>query len=191
MCPGSSDSFYILSYLIKWVTTSWTYSVRQQNWQVHKCISHPTWKTNCEKNCAFLRILLRSFCRKPDHAGVIVYSVAYNFLQAWFSKFPGRGQFEDTGFTVTQMRAKQWTKEEKGWLWSCGGWEPVWLPAGPASRCLGVPSAASSPPTAAPPPLVCLLRSQMADSEYLRSLLESMPRRMAEVIEKGGNMTKY
>ena len=32
---------------------------------------------------------------------------------------------------------------------------------------------------------------RMADSEYLRSLVESMPRRMAEVIEKGGNMTKY
>ena len=50
---------------------------------------------------------------------------------------------------------------------------------------------AAPPPTAAPPPLVCLLRSQMADSEHLRSLVESMPRRMAEVIEKGGNMTKY
>ena len=30
-----------------------------------------------------------------------------------------------------------------------------------------------------------------ADSEYLRSLVESMPRRMAEIIEKGGNMIKY
>ena len=32
---------------------------------------------------------------------------------------------------------------------------------------------------------------RMADSEYQRSLVESMPRRMVEVIEKGGNMTKY
>ena len=24
--PGSSDPFYIVSYYIKWVTTSWTYS---------------------------------------------------------------------------------------------------------------------------------------------------------------------
>ena len=31
----------------------------------------------------------------------------------------------------------------------------------------------------------------MADSEYLRSLVESIPRSMAKVIEKGGNMTKY
>jgi len=30
-----------------------------------------------------------------------------------------------------------------------------------------------------------------ADSEYLRSLVESMPRRMAMIIEKGGNMIKY
>ena len=26
VCPRSSDSFYIASYYIKWVTTSWTYS---------------------------------------------------------------------------------------------------------------------------------------------------------------------
>ena len=32
---------------------------------------------------------------------------------------------------------------------------------------------------------------RMTDSECLRSLVESMPRRMAEVIEKDGNMTKY
>ena len=25
VCPGSSDPFYIVSYYIKWVTTSWTY----------------------------------------------------------------------------------------------------------------------------------------------------------------------
>ena len=90
------------------------YSVRQQNWPVLKCISKPPWKKNVNKNCALLlRILLRSFCRKPDRAGVIVYTVVYNCTQAWFSKFPGRGQFEVTVFTVTQMWAKQWTKEEK------------------------------------------------------------------------------
>ena len=27
VCPGSSDPFYILSYYIKWVTTSWTHSI--------------------------------------------------------------------------------------------------------------------------------------------------------------------
>ena len=32
---------------------------------------------------------------------------------------------------------------------------------------------------------------RMADSDYLRSLVESMPRRLAEVIERGGNPTKY
>ena len=26
MCPGSSDQIYIVSYNIKWATTSWTYS---------------------------------------------------------------------------------------------------------------------------------------------------------------------
>ena len=26
VCPGSSDPFYVISYYIKWVTTSWTYS---------------------------------------------------------------------------------------------------------------------------------------------------------------------
>ena len=28
VCPRSSDPFYIVSYYIKWVTTSWTYSKR-------------------------------------------------------------------------------------------------------------------------------------------------------------------
>ena len=26
VCPGSSDPFYIVSYYINWVTSSWTYS---------------------------------------------------------------------------------------------------------------------------------------------------------------------
>ena len=25
VCPGSSDPFYVVTYYIKWVTTSWTY----------------------------------------------------------------------------------------------------------------------------------------------------------------------
>ena len=31
---------------------------------------------------------------------------------------------------------------------------------------------------------------RMADSEYLRLLVESMPRRLAEVVERDGNCTK-
>ena len=27
VCPGSSDPFYIVSYYIKWDTTSWTYCI--------------------------------------------------------------------------------------------------------------------------------------------------------------------
>ena len=27
VCPGSSDPFYIVTYYIKWVTSSWTYSI--------------------------------------------------------------------------------------------------------------------------------------------------------------------
>ena len=27
VCPRSSDPFYIVTYYIKWVTTSWTYSI--------------------------------------------------------------------------------------------------------------------------------------------------------------------
>ena len=27
VCPGSSDTFYVVTYYIKWVTTSWTYSM--------------------------------------------------------------------------------------------------------------------------------------------------------------------
>ena len=40
MCPGSSDPFYVVTYYyVKWVTTSWTYSmvisiygVYNENW---------------------------------------------------------------------------------------------------------------------------------------------------------------
>jgi hypothetical protein len=31
----------------------------------------------------------------------------------------------------------------------------------------------------------------MSDSDYLRSLVMSMPRRLQAVLEKGGNATKY
>ena len=33
VCPGCSDPFYIVSYYIKWVTTSWTHS---------NCLTNPT-----------------------------------------------------------------------------------------------------------------------------------------------------
>ena len=32
VCPRSSDPFYIVSYYIKWVTTSWRYSMRSLNY---------------------------------------------------------------------------------------------------------------------------------------------------------------
>ena len=28
VCPRSSDPFYVVTYYIKWVTTSWTYSIK-------------------------------------------------------------------------------------------------------------------------------------------------------------------
>ena len=34
VCPGSSDPFYIVSYYIRYVTTSWTYSIYPQNPEV-------------------------------------------------------------------------------------------------------------------------------------------------------------
>ena len=30
VCPGSSDPFYIVTYYIKWVTTSWTHIITSQ-----------------------------------------------------------------------------------------------------------------------------------------------------------------
>ena len=29
VCPGSSDPFYIVTYYINWVTTSWTHGIAQ------------------------------------------------------------------------------------------------------------------------------------------------------------------
>ena len=31
ICPGSSDPFYIVTYYIKWVITSWTHSINNLN----------------------------------------------------------------------------------------------------------------------------------------------------------------
>ena len=28
ICPGSSDPFYVVTYYIKWVTISWTHSIK-------------------------------------------------------------------------------------------------------------------------------------------------------------------
>ena len=36
VCPGGNDSFYIVSYYIKWVTTSWTYSIIEKIHHVDK-----------------------------------------------------------------------------------------------------------------------------------------------------------
>ena len=30
VCPGSSDSFYIVTYYMKWVTTSWTDGIKRR-----------------------------------------------------------------------------------------------------------------------------------------------------------------
>ena len=88
------------------------------------------------------------------------------------------------------MRTKQWTKEEKRValeLWRVGTSQAyirarLQMPERTLRRLI----AADRPSL-----LKVLWCDRMADSEYLRSLVESMPRRMAEVIEKGGNMTKY
>ena len=40
VCPGSSDPFCVVSYYIKWVTTSWTYSTYPWNCTVILAI-HP------------------------------------------------------------------------------------------------------------------------------------------------------
>ena len=39
VCPGSSDPFYIVTYNIKWVTTSWTHS-REKDLSTYYCYVH-------------------------------------------------------------------------------------------------------------------------------------------------------
>ena len=36
VCPRSSHPFHIVSYYMKWVTTSWTYSIYKQGHSVYK-----------------------------------------------------------------------------------------------------------------------------------------------------------
>ena len=35
MCPRSADQFYVVTYYIKWVTTSWTYSTLAPALRLH------------------------------------------------------------------------------------------------------------------------------------------------------------
>ena len=39
--PGSSDPFYIVSYYIKWVTTSWTHSTSASVLHIESLVSRP------------------------------------------------------------------------------------------------------------------------------------------------------
>ena len=50
VCPRSSDPFYVVTYYIKWVTTSWTYSIwtveemsRAMLWQKFQTLFWPIW----------------------------------------------------------------------------------------------------------------------------------------------------
>ena len=64
VCPGSSDPFYVVTYYIKWVTTSWTYS----NWY----FSDPTVKKNKIRilHLKASRILIRNPANYTDTAAV-------------------------------------------------------------------------------------------------------------------------
>ena len=46
VCPRRSEPFYILSYCIKWVTTSWTYSI---------CFHIGCWVSMYDKKSAAVR----------------------------------------------------------------------------------------------------------------------------------------
>ena len=51
VCPGSSYPFYIVSYFIKWVTTSWTYGIYIHNIQdgVRLLIKHNFHSANIDE----------------------------------------------------------------------------------------------------------------------------------------------
>ena len=89
------------------------------------------------------------------------------------------------------MRAKLWTKEEKRVAVEGGP------DLNPTENCLiwtkkQLYSQSFTSITEMQEAIKVLWFERMDGSEYLRSLVDSMPRRMGEVIEKGGNsMTKY
>ena len=62
ICPRSSDQFYIVCYYIKWVTTSWTHSI--------KLLRGVKWKINFDLFKAFIYIwkiikIIVLFQRRP------------------------------------------------------------------------------------------------------------------------------
>ena len=55
ICPGSSDPFYIVTYYIKMVTTSWTQSIDKLYIQIQ---SYPAQKTNSYVSTLFIYLCL-------------------------------------------------------------------------------------------------------------------------------------
>ena len=55
ICPGSSDPFYIVTYYIKFITTSWTQSINKLYIQIQ---SYPAQKTNSYVSTLFIYLCL-------------------------------------------------------------------------------------------------------------------------------------
>ena len=62
VCPWSSDPFNVVTYFIKWVTTSWTYSITFNTFHKVSCfirLDKPSWVQNITFN--FFKFKISSY----------------------------------------------------------------------------------------------------------------------------------
>ena len=97
-CPGNSDPFHIVTYYIKWVTTSWTDGMKKAHWHNWIRIQKPgpvrTWICNQKPllwgRCCFLISWGGWLDLEDDLAGSIVPATQLSFTdvqrRATFSK---------------------------------------------------------------------------------------------------------
>ena len=123
---GSSDPFYIVSYYIKGVTTSWTHSMKFQISEEKDCL--PVWKHYCFSAKLILlffccRIWILIFWTDPDTQWLIPKRIQIHFFRRiliWW-------------FKVQISRLIQSTIFQRFWislfiraLWCSGCPGPVW-----------------------------------------------------------------
>ena len=103
VCPGSIEPFYIVSYYIKWVTTSWTYSSR-----TYPCVDknqHPK-HTICSRSLDLIYIV-------SYYINWVTTSWTYSLWVLWyFFSFIIHTTLSLHNFTSN----KPWTKKVYWWF---------------------------------------------------------------------------
>ena len=85
MCPRSNNPFYVVSYYIKWVTTSWTYST-ELNWPYPRLVfslgvrlQEVSLRKHCWNNSSYLNLQSYSISTRAQSHGIILPGILWTF----------------------------------------------------------------------------------------------------------------